>query len=182
MSVSRKKVIVRRFSPGPLWGYLPLTGLLHEENRDALGLLDLSGRVQAVPLADVKYACFVRDFNAADHANPERLSRKTFPGRPRTEGLWLRLTLRDGDLLEGLAPLDLALADGWTADRGVHLVPPDVRGNTQRIFVPREAIASLEAVAVITTPSRRKPLQQPVAEEKQRDLFSLLLPPDSRPQ
>ena len=38
----------------------------------------------------------------ADQANPERLQRKRFALRPRTAGLWLRLTLADGDELEGL--------------------------------------------------------------------------------
>ena len=75
-------------------------------------LLDLSGRVQPVPLPDVKYVSYVRDFNTADNVHPERLMRRTFLARPRTEGLWLRLTLRDGDRIEGLAPLDLSLADG----------------------------------------------------------------------
>ncbi|MGI4853756.1 MAG: DUF6982 domain-containing protein [Janthinobacterium lividum] len=177
MSTSLKKVVLRRFSPGPLWGYLPAGDLLPAGSADALGLLDLSGRVQSIPLADVKYVCYVRDFNTSDNANPERLSRKTFLGRPRTEGLWLRLGLRDGDLLEGLAALDSSFADGWAEDRGVYLIPPDIRGNTQRLYVPRAAIASMEMVAVVTTPSRKRTLNKAQVEEAQPDLFSLQLPP-----
>jgi len=62
----------------------------------------------------VKWICYVRDFPAgsADQADPERLVRKRFSLRPRTAGLWLRLTLGDGDELEGLAANDRSLVDG----------------------------------------------------------------------
>ncbi len=178
MASSRKKVVVRRFPPGMLWGYLPSSGFVQDGQ---LHLLDLSGRVQPVPLTDVKYVSYVRDFNTADTINPERLLRKSFLARPRTEGLWLRLTLRDGDRMEGLAPLDISLADGWAQDLGVQLVPPDVRGNTQRLYIPRSAIDTMETVAVVTTPTRKKAeaLASATAEQ-QPDLFSLPLLPDAR--
>jgi hypothetical protein len=182
MASSRKKVVVRRFLPGLVWGYLPASGLAHTGEPPMLDLLDLGGRIQPVPLADVKYAAYVRDFNTADAVAPERLTRKTFQARPRSEGLWLRLTLRDGDVLEGLAPLDLTLADGWAQDLGVHLVPPDIRGNTQRLFVPRLAIEAMEVLAVVTTPSRKKPVAIAAEAETQPDLFSLQMPPDARTQ
>jgi hypothetical protein len=178
---SRKKVIVRRFSPGLLWGYLPAVGFAHTGPPAMLDLLDLSGRVHPLPMGDVKYVCYVRDFNTTDQVNPERLLRRTFLARPRTEGLWLRLTLRDGERIEGLAPLDLSLADGWSTDLGVHLVPPDIRGNTQRLYLPRSAIEAMEVLAVVTTPSRKKPAPETVKDE-QPDLFSLPMPPDARPQ
>ena len=178
MAGSQKKVVLRRFSPGLLWGYLPPSGFAHA---GFLDLLDLSGRVQSIALADVKYAAFVRDFNTNDSSSPERLLRKTFLARPRTEGLWLRLTLRDGDRIEGLAPLDLTLADGWIEDLGVRLIPPDIRGNTQRLYIPRAAIDQMEILAVVTTPSKRKASSPIPAEETQQpDLFSMPLPPDSR--
>ena len=177
MASSLKKVIVRRFSPGLLWGYLPASGV---QQAGMLGLLDLSGRMQSIPLADVKFVSYVRDFNTADTLNPERLVRKTFLARPRTEGLWLRLALRDGDGIEGMAALDLALADGWAEDLGVHVVPPDIRGNTQRLYVPRSSVEALEILAVVTTPTRKKAIARAAAKETQPDLFSLPLPPDAR--
>ncbi len=178
MASSRKKVVVRRFSPGPLWGYLPQSGLVVQGATPLLDLLDLSGRAQLIPLNEVKYVSYVRDFNIGDQLLPERLVRKTFLARPRTEGLWVRLQMRDGDRIEGLASLDLTWADGWTEDLGVHLVPPDIRANTQRLFVPRSAIEGMEVIAVVTTPSRKKPAAG--ADEAQPDLFSMELPPDAR--
>lgn len=179
MSSSRKKVLVRRFVGDILAGYLPQTGMVQA---NALDLLDLSGRIVALPLADVKMVSFVREFNLSDSQNPERLMRKTFLARPRTEGLWVRLTLRSGDLLEGLAPTDRSLLDGVVEEAGLLLSPPDTRSNTQRIYVPRAAISDLQLLAVITSPSRRQPLPAERAKETLQDeLFHLPFDPDSRP-
>ena len=175
----QKKVIVRRFSPGLLRGYVPASGFVsHEDGTPALEMLDLAGRVQAVPLPDVKIMHFVREFNLTDETNPERLPRKQFLARPRTEGLWVQLRFRDGDEMEGLAALDLSLASGLVEDQGLQMVPPDVRGNSQRVYVPRSALSGLQIVAVVTTPTRRKQLEQLAsrmeagAEMSQPDLFS----------
>ena len=73
-------------------------------------LLDLSARRQSVPLPSLKWACFVRDFNSGEPSNPERLLRTTFSGRPRLAGLWLRMTLKDESVLEGMAANDLTLS------------------------------------------------------------------------
>jgi hypothetical protein len=107
----------------------------------------------------------VRDFNLNDTINPERLLRRTFLARPRTEGLWLRITFADGDVLEGLASLDLGLLDDAIDDEGIFLIPPDVRSNTQRLYVPRSSMATLQIVAVITTPSRTAPPARPERDE-----------------
>ncbi|GAC1415463.1 MAG: hypothetical protein NVSMB62_03200 [Acidobacteriaceae bacterium] len=179
MSSSQKKVIVRRFIGDTLAGYLPPAGFVHAE---AIELLDLSGRVVPLPLADIKTVSFVRDFNLSDTQSPERLTRRTFLARPRTEGLWVRITFRSGDLMEGLTPTDRTLLDGLAEDGGLFLTPPDTRSNTQRLYVPRTAISELQLLAVITTPSRKQPLPAPeVKETVQDELFHLPFDPDSRP-
>jgi hypothetical protein len=179
MSNSRKKVIVRRFSGDTLPGYLPLAAFVRDSQLD---LLDLSGRIISLGLNDIKTISYVRDFNLSDPVNPERLSRRTFLARPRSEGLWVRITFRSGDLLEGLAPVDRSLLDGMTDDAGLFLTPPDSRSNTQRLYVPRAAISELQLLAVITTPSRRPVLsERPAKENLQDELFHLPLDPDSRP-
>jgi len=161
MPSSRKKAIVRKVSREWLAGYLPPAHFVHHGQ---IELLDLDGKVAALLLDQVKWICFVRDFNSGEPENPERLLRKSFAGRPRTEGLWLRLCLTDGDVIEGLAANDLTLLDS----PGIFLIPPDIRSNTQRIFIPRSAIAELAVVAVIASSSRRKPGDAP----RQADLFS----------
>jgi len=89
-----------------------------------------------------------------------------------------------GDLLEGLAPIDLTLLDALTEDAGLFLTPPDTRSNTQRLYVPRAAIAELHLLAVITSPSRRPPStekEKPAKESLQDELFHLPIDPASRP-
>jgi hypothetical protein len=186
MSSSRKKVIVRRVTGEVVPGYLPLSAFVHTRTaQPALDLLDLSGHVVTLPLSDIKYICYVRDFNLNDTVNPERLTRRTFLARPRTEGLWLRLTFRgpssETDQLEGLAPIDATLLDDAVHDAGLQLTPPDIRSNTQRIYVPRSSIAELQLIAVITAPSRKKPLPAPAQSSLQSELFHAPLPPNTRP-
>ena len=164
MSLGRKKVIIRRFSRDWIAGYLQPAGFVAG---DRIELLDLAGKLIAVPLNEVKWICFVRDFNSGEVENPERLLRKTFAGRPRSEGLWLRLKLTDGDSMEGVTNNDVSLID----PHGLFLTPPDIRSNTQRMFVPRPSIAELEIVAVITNPSRKKQAEAPRRQELQEELF-----------
>ncbi len=146
---SRKKVIVRKFSREWNSGYVDPQGFAHDGR---LELLDSTGKVLAMTLQDVKMMCFVREFPSGDSADPERLVRRNFTSRPRTPGLWIRMRMRDGDELEGLASNDLSFLE----PEGIQFTPPDMRSNTQRIFVPRSALQSVEIVAVIHPSNRRK--------------------------
>lgn len=173
MSIAQKKVIVRRFAGDLLPGYLPPGAFVRPDPvSPRVDLLDLSGRIVPIDLKDIKMISYVRDFNLTDTTNPERLLRRTFLARPRTEGLWLRMTFRGGDLLEGIAPIDLSLLSNAIEDLGLHITPPDTRTNTQRIFVPRSALDELQLIAVITTPSRRKPPPAAILPTLQDNLFA----------
>jgi len=162
MASGRKPVIVRKFSRDWLAGYArPYFG----QDAPDLEVLDLGGKVLQMPWSAVKWVCYVRDLPvpSADQGNPERLLHKRFAVRPRTAGLWLRITLTDGDELEGLAANDRTLVDGV----GLLLTPPDMRSNTQRIYVPRQAIQTLEVLSLIGAPSRRRPPATPQPEEQE---------------
>jgi hypothetical protein len=165
MASGRKPVIVRKFSRDWCAGYArPNFG------QDALDLeiLDLGGKVLQMSWASVKWVCYVRDLplSSTDQANPERLIHKRFAVRPRAAGLWLRMTLTDGDELEGLVANDRSLVDG----AGLLLTPPDMRSNTQRVYVPRLAIQALEVVGLIGAPSRKHPAPR-LKREEQPELF-----------
>jgi hypothetical protein len=182
MANAQKKVVVRCFNGVLFPGYLPAGAFVRlDASAPELDLLDLSGRVISLGLDDVKMISYVRDFNLADTVNPERLTRRTFLARPRTEGLWLRLSFRTGDLLEGLAATDLTLLSSILEDHGLFLTPPDIRSNTQRIFVPRSAITELQLIAVITTPSRKKPVSAAEETESLQETLFATLPSSSRP-
>src|SRR5882757_3693897 len=152
MPASRKKVILRKFSRDWLSGYLPPSSFVTGERVE---MLDLAGKLVSVPLQELKWICFVREFQSGDTSEPERLLRKTYVHRPRTHGLWIRVRLKDDDVLEGMAQNDLTLID---AD-GFFLVPPDTRSNTQRIFLPRLAVVELDVLAVIKSGGRRGPAE-----------------------
>ena len=186
MSSSRKKVLVRRLTGEVVPGYLPFSGFVRDRTpQSAIDLLDLSGHIIPILIKDIKHICYVRDFNLSDTINPERLTRRTFLARPRTEGLWLRLTFRGPsstpDVFEGLAPIDASLLDDLLNDSGLQLIPPDTRSNTQRIYIPRSSITDLQLIAVITTPSRKKASQATGAPSLQNELFNAPLPPNARP-
>ncbi len=165
MASARKPVIVRKFSRDWSAGY---AGMEFGQQQPELEFLDLTGKVVRVGWEQVKWVCYVRDLPAgpADQSNPERLQRKRFSVRPRAAGLWLRLTLMDGDELEGLAANDRSLVDG----AGLLLTPPDTRSNTQRIYVPRQAIQELEVLSLIGAASRRRAEAAKTGEE-QPELF-----------
>jgi hypothetical protein len=62
------------------------------------------------------------------------------------------MTFTDGDELEGLAANDRSLVEG----AGLLLTPPDTRSNTQRIYVPRQAIQTLEVVSLIGASAQKR--------------------------
>src|SRR5467141_5102530 len=150
MPSTHKKVIVRKQDRDSVSGYVAPANFVVEGK---LELLNTSGNVVAIDLRDIKAVYFVREFSDTD-----LMLRKTFTSRPRTEGLWVRLKFKDNEVVEGLMPNDLAQQ---TAD-GFLINPPDLRSNTQRIFVPRVALESLTVLAVIggTHRQRRRPEDQ----------------------
>ena len=161
MASQRKPVIVRKFSRDWVAGYAPS---IFAPDSPQLEILDQAGKVLRLEWTAVKWVCYVRDLavSPADQTNPERLIHRRFTIRPRTAGIWLRMTLLDGEELEGLASNDRSLIDG----SGLLLTPPDQRSNTQRIFIPRSAIQTLEVVSLIGAGRRRSG-----ATTQQPDLF-----------
>lgn len=162
MASGRKPIIVRKFSRDWIAGYAGAT-----LDGPELEILDTTGKVLRISWEHVKWVCYVRELPSAtaEQGNPERLVRKTFSVRPRTAGLLLRMTLADGDEIEGLAANDVSLVTG----AGLLLTPPDTRSNTQRIFVPRVGIQSLEVVSLIGV-AKKRAAETPRSE--QPELFS----------
>jgi hypothetical protein len=168
MATQRKAVIVRKFSREWCAGYAAAN---LGEDPSGLEILEPGGRVMRLDWESVKWVCFVRDLpGTAAGTEPERLLHKRFAIRPRTAGLWIKLVLKDGEELEGLAANDRTLIEG----AGLLLTPPDTRSNTQRIFVPRQSIEKLEVAGLIGLTARR-PLPRPSG---QTELFE---PPSETP-
>jgi hypothetical protein len=178
MAPAQKKVVLRSFSNELAWGYLPQAGFVRDGQ---IQLMGTDGRVTPVPMKTLKRIAYVRDFNLDDTIDPERMGRMTFQARPRGDGIWLRVTFRDEEVLEGLTTLDLAFADMLLDDRGFFLTPPDPRSNTLRVFVPRSALQGMEVLGYVTAPSLRLAAQRaaqtgtrskrPVTSDTQPSLF-----------
>jgi hypothetical protein len=144
MPSTHKKVIVRKIDRDTVNGHVAPANFVRDGK---LELLNTSGNVVAIELDDIKCVFFVREFGDSD-----ALSRKTFTTRPRSEGLWVRIKFKDGEVLEGLMPNDLSL----TTAEGFLINPPDLRSNVQRLFVPRGALESLTVLAVIGATRRQR--------------------------
>ena len=157
MPSTHKKVVVRKIDRDTVNGHVAPANFVHEGK---LELLNTAGNVIAIDLREVKVVYFVREFG--DSESP---SRKTFTTRPRTEGLWVRLKFKDSDVIEGILPNDLT----QNPAEGFLLNPPDLRTNTQRVFVPREALTSVTVLAVIGSANRRRRGGQP--DTRQVTLF-----------
>jgi hypothetical protein len=144
MSSTHKKVVVRKSDRDSVNGYVAPSNFVVDGK---LELLNTTGNVVAIDLRDIKAVYFVREFSDSDV-----LMRKTFTTRPRTEGLWVRLKFKDNEVIEGILPNDLT----QNPPEGFLMNPPDLRSNTQRVFVPRTALTSLTVLAVIGAARRRR--------------------------
>jgi len=157
MTSTHKKIIVQKQDRDSMNGYVASSHFIVEGNK--LEMLNTAGQVVGIDLKDIKGVYFVREFNETD-----LLARKTFTARPRSAGLWVRLRFKDNEILEGTMPVDLTQSPA----EGYLINPPDLRSNTQRIFVPRSALASATVLAVVGEQKRKR---RGVPGELQEKLF-----------
>lgn len=148
MATTHKKVIVRKMDRDTVSGYVSSCFI----SDGKIEVLNTAGNVVAIDLREVKGVYFVREFG-----DSESLTRKTFTSRPRTQGLWVRLRFRDNEIIEGIMPNDL-VQDG---NEGFSIIPPDTQTNTQRIFVPRSALAEMNVLGVIGEKKSRRRGRRP---------------------
>ncbi len=154
-----KKVVVVLSDRSVLRGYVNPSRM---GKSDAFDLLTQEGEQRDVPLENVRSVYFVREFTA--NYEPER---KAFLSRPKLDGLWVLLKFRDNETLEGVVPNDLLAL----LDAGVHIMPPDLHGDTIRIFIPRAALTEMKVLGVVGI-ARRKPAAAAAAASSQPGLFT----------
>jgi hypothetical protein len=153
---THKKVVVVLADKKAVRGYLN-PGRLGQ--MDPIDLLTPDGEHEQLPLAKIRSIYFVRDF--AEDFEPER---KAFLSRPKLDGLWVRLRYTDNETLEGVVPNDLLSL----LDNGIQITPPDLNSTTDRIFIPRTALAEVTVLGVVGV-ARRKPAAAPSSQPR---LFS----------
>lgn len=138
-----------------LRGYLSPTRL---GQGDSIDVLTPDGEHEQITLTKIRAIYFVREFS--DDFEPER---KAFLSRPKLDGLWVRLRFTDNDTLEGVVPNDLLSL----LDNGLQITPPDLNSTTDRIFVPRSALAEVTVLGVVGI-ARRKPAAAAAAANQPR--------------
>ena len=141
---TRKKVVLVLADRTSLRGYLNPARL---GQLDPIDVLTQDGEHVQFPVAKIRSIYFVREFS--DEFEPQR---KAFLSRPKLDGLWVKLRFHEGDTLEGLIPNDLLSL----LDNGLQITPPDLNSSTDRIFVPRAALAEVMVLGVVGI-ARRKP-------------------------
>lgn len=133
-----KKVVVRRLDHALIKGFVDSTSYLRPSG---IEMLDREGRAVAIPLPEIKGVFFVREFDG----NPQRSERKLFQSRPRMAGLWVQMTFKDNEVLEGLLPSNLV----EHSPEGFLVTPADLYSNNLKIFVPRTALSKVNVLGVI---------------------------------
>lgn len=141
---THKKVIVELLDRKTSRGFLNPARIAQAE---LLDLLTPDGAHEEIELAKVRAIYFVREFDG-DY-EPER---KAFFSRPKLDGLWVKVRFKDNETLEGVVPNDLL----GLLENGLHLTPPDMNSNADRIFVPRGALSEVTVLGVVGI-ARRKP-------------------------
>jgi len=162
-----KKVVVRKLDRELIKGFVDPASYLRSND---IEMLDREGRALTVPFPDIKAVFFVRDFDG----NPQRSERKLFQSRPRMAGLWVQLTFKDAEMLEGLITNNLV----EPGPEGFLITPADLYSNNLKIFVPRSALSKVIVLGVIPDQhvrrltQRRKELPgETAASERQIGLF-----------
>jgi Family of unknown function (DUF6982) len=138
-----KKTLIRRFDRESLQGYVNAQSFLQP---GGVEFLTPSGSIVLVPYQEVKSVVFVRDFESPTEPA------KIFMTRPKMDGLWVRMTFRDGEVMDGILPNDLV---HWDV-QGYSFTPPEPYSNNQKLFVPREALSSMSVLGVVGSPLTRK--------------------------
>ncbi len=160
-----KKAYLCRMDTSYIEGYVsPQT----YQRPDGVEILGRNAAVNVVPYQEIRAVYFVKDFDGPPNEN----ERRVFGSRPKLDGLWVRLTFRDGEVFEGVIQNDLLLMGA----HGVTITPPDAASNTQRIFVPQQSLKELKVLSVIGSPVHRRQSRTKTPPREQIDLFSSRLP------
>ena len=155
---TNKKIVIRRFDREPVPGFVNPQSYLQA---GGVEVLSVSGSVLLVPYEEIKVLYFVRDFYSAEPSTESRV----FLARPKMNGVWVRMKLRDGEVMDGLMPNNLLQWEPY----GFTFVPPNAGSGNQKAFVPRSALLEVQVVGVVGSPLRlAKPKPKP---KEQIELF-----------
>ena len=136
--MEKRKVIARKVDGQILKGYMETIPDL--ANTDTVTLLSLTEEKVKIPKTQMKALFFVRKFSG----NKEYSEVKFFESQPRIDGLWVRLTFYDAELIEGI----VANSIQFLIEDGFYLKPPDPNSNNRLMYVVKAALKEFTVLGV----------------------------------
>jgi hypothetical protein len=136
--MDKRKVILRKNDGQILKGYLE--EIPDWVNEDSLTILSLTEEIIKVPKSDIKALFFVKRFTG----NSDHKEVRFFDTHPKIDGLWVRVTFKDDEVLEGIVPNNYE----FFVQDGFYIKPPDPNTNNKLIFVLKSALRDLTVLAV----------------------------------
>ena len=113
---------------------------IHVMMAPPLPSLTITGESLEIPKSEIKALFFVRRFTGnKDHAEV-----RFFDTHPQIDGLWIRVTFKDGEVLEGIVAnnFDFFVQDGF------YIKPPDPNTNNRLVYILKSSLQDLTILGV----------------------------------
>ncbi len=137
METNRRKVIARKVDGQVIKGYIES---IPEMADNDITIISLTEEVLTIPKREMKALFFVRKFSG----NKEYSEIKFFESQPKIDGLWVRLTFFDNELIEGIVSNSMR----FLVDDGFYLKPPDPNSNNRMMYVVKAALKDFTVLGV----------------------------------
>jgi len=136
--MDKRKVIARKLNGEILKDYMETVPELSGE--DDISIISLTEEVIRVPKRELKALFFVRKFSG----NREYSEIKFFESQPKIDGLWVRVTFYDNELIEGIVSNTIR----FLMEDGFYLKPPDPNSNNRIMYVVKSALKDFTVLGV----------------------------------
>jgi hypothetical protein len=136
--MGRDKVIARKLDGQIIKGYLETASdVTHAED---ISISSLTENVIEVPKREMKALFFPRNFSG----KKEYSDIKFFENQPRIEGLWVRITFCDNEMIEGIVSNSRRLL----LDDIFYLKPTDPNSNNQLVCVVKTSLKDFSVLGM----------------------------------
>jgi hypothetical protein len=136
--MEKRKVIARKTNGQILKGYVEAAPESVED--DNITFISLTDEIIKIPKRDMKALFFVKKFSG----DKEYAEIKFFESQPKIDGLWVRLTFYDDEMIEGIVSNTIR----FLLDDGFYLKPPDPNSNNRFMYVVKLALKDFTVLGV----------------------------------
>lgn len=137
-----RRVVVRYADGTTLRGYFSAEDfqLLKIDSLNLLSIRDITGESKAVAVSSLKAIFFVKSFEGTTDYSEF----KVFTHQPSGKGVWVRVSFRDGEIMEGIAPNAISTFAGPVFS----LTPPDPRSNNETVIVSKQCLKEMQILGL----------------------------------